>query len=189
MSNYYNKIQEIIEKRNIRKLVHFTKISNLKSIIENGILSREEMDKKNIKFYYNDEQRLDTWLSASCLSITKRNSAIFPKFVEKSNTNESDWIDVFISPEILIDKECIYCFTNAANHQFNDFRENNLPLKSPKAFEMMFYKKVKRKEGHIILRDIQKENETTCIQAEVCVFGKIEKKYFLNLVDLQEKVK
>ena len=61
-------------------------------------------------------------------------------------------------------------------------------LKSPKAFEMMFYKKVKRKEGHIILRDIQKENETTCIQAEVCVFGKIEKNT-LNLVDLQEKVK
>ena len=47
--------------------------------------------KKNIKSYYNDEQRLDTWLGASCLSITKRNSAIFPKFVEKkSNTNESD---------------------------------------------------------------------------------------------------
>ena len=89
---------------------------------------------KKIKSYYNDEQRLDTWLGASCLSITKRNSAIFPKFVEKSNTNESDWIDVFISPEILIDKECIYCFTNAANHQFNNFRENNLPLKSPKAF-------------------------------------------------------
>ena len=189
MPNFHTEIQEIIEQKNIRKLVHFTKISNLKSIIEYGILSRKDIEKKNIKFDYNDDKRLDTWIDASCVSVTKKNSRIFPKFLEKTNTNENDWIDIFISPNILTEKECIFCFTNAANHQFDNFRENKLPLKSPEAFRMMFNKKIKRKDGHIISRDIHKDNETTCIQAEICVFGIIEKKYFLNLNDIMDILK
>ena len=49
MSNFHTEIQEIIKQKNIRKLVHFTKISNLKSIIEYGILSRKDIE-KNVDF-------------------------------------------------------------------------------------------------------------------------------------------
>ena len=46
MSNYHTKIQEVIQWKNIRQLVHFTRIANLRSIIEYGILSRQEIEKK-----------------------------------------------------------------------------------------------------------------------------------------------
>ena len=36
MSNYHTKIQEVIQWQNIRQLVHFTRIANLRSIIEYG---------------------------------------------------------------------------------------------------------------------------------------------------------
>jgi len=49
MSNYHTKIQEVIQWQNIRQLVHFTRIANLRSIIEYGILSRQEIEKRKIK--------------------------------------------------------------------------------------------------------------------------------------------
>ena len=48
MSNYHTKIQEVIQWQNIRQLVHFTRITNLRSIIEYGILSRQEIEKRKI---------------------------------------------------------------------------------------------------------------------------------------------
>ena len=49
MSNEITKIEEIIQKRSIRKLIHFTRIKNLKSIIDNGLLPRSELEKRKIK--------------------------------------------------------------------------------------------------------------------------------------------
>lgn len=37
-------IQEIVQQRNITKLFHFTHSDNLSSIIENGLLSRSDLD-------------------------------------------------------------------------------------------------------------------------------------------------
>ena len=73
------KIEEIIQQRCIRKLVHFTRIINLKSIIEFGILPRLELEKKKIKVEFNDHQRLDTWPETSSISITEKNSYLFMK--------------------------------------------------------------------------------------------------------------
>ena len=49
MSNEITKIEEIIQKRFIRRLVHFTRKTNLKSIIDNGLLPRSELEKKKLK--------------------------------------------------------------------------------------------------------------------------------------------
>lgn len=37
-------IEEIVEARKIKSLIHFTHINNLSNIIKNGILSRESME-------------------------------------------------------------------------------------------------------------------------------------------------
>ena len=124
MSNYHTKIQEVIQWQNIRQLVHFTRIANLRSIIEYGILSRQEIEKRKIKVEFNDPQRLDAWPNTSSVSITEKNIYLFPKFVERSKTNEKDWFDILINPSILTEKECIFCDTNASNHKFNGVLDN-----------------------------------------------------------------
>ena len=104
MSNYHTRIQEVIQWQNIRQLVHFTRIANLRSIIEYGILSRQEIEKRKIKVEFNDPQRLDAWPNTSSVSITEKNIYLFPKFVERSKTNENDWFDILINPSIIIHK-------------------------------------------------------------------------------------
>ena len=191
MSNEITKIQEIIQKRSIRKLIHFTRIKNLKSIIDNGLLPRSELEKRKIKVDYNDNERMDKWLDASSLSISKKNSFLFPKFLERTNTNENDWIEILISPNILTDKfgECIYCDTNASNHKFEEFRKDQSYLKDSTAFENMFAYFVPRTSTNTGNKRLNhKDNETTDIQAEICVYGTIETKYFFNLEELKQKI-
>jgi len=187
MSNYHTQIQEIIEKRRIRKLVHFTRITNLKSIIDYGILPKTEIERRKIKVDYNDQARKDNWLEATSVSVTEKNLFLFPRYIERAKSKENDWIDILISTNILTEKECVFCYTNAANHNFDKFRENKLFLKNPNAFEDMFKYKVESSDyRQPIIRINQKDNKTTDNQAEICVFGIIEKKYFINLKEIED---
>jgi hypothetical protein len=190
MSNYHTKIQEVIQWKNIRQLVHFTRIANLRSIIEYGILSRQEIEKREIKVEFNDPLRLDAWPNTSSISITEKNIYLFPKFVERSKTNENNWFDILINPSILTEKECIFCDTNASNHKFNGLRNDSNSLKTPEAFKGMFEDYVIRTDfGKGTPRNKKDDNLTTDPQAEICVYGVIEKKYFLNLNEIKEKIK
>ena len=77
---YELEFQEIIQQKGILKLVHVTRKDNLKSILKYGILPREELDNNKIKFIYNDQHRLDNWLNAVCVSVTKLNPHLIDKF-------------------------------------------------------------------------------------------------------------
>ena len=72
MSNYPTKIQEIIQKRSIIKLVHFTRLKNLESIYKYGILTRDQIEKEEIQVEFNDNWRRDAWLKTSSFSVTKK---------------------------------------------------------------------------------------------------------------------
>ena len=53
----------------------------------------------------------------------------------------------------------------------------------------MFKDKVVRKsDGTFTARNNKENNITTDNQAEICVYGVIEKKYFLNLKEIEEKI-
>lgn len=62
-------IEDIISKKKITKLYHFTKISNLKSILENGIVPRCTIDDGFVNGEINDTKRLDECKDATCVSI------------------------------------------------------------------------------------------------------------------------
>lgn len=67
-------IQEIIQQRNIRSLFHFTHSDNLTSILDNGLMSRSELDNENNEYNYNDEERIDGHPDAICLSVSYPNA-------------------------------------------------------------------------------------------------------------------
>jgi|TARA_B100000929_G_C15421289_1_gene391434 hypothetical protein len=184
MSNNATRIEEIIQKRNIKQLVHFTRVENLKSIINNGILSRSELNKRSIKVKYNDDKRLDNWLNTSSFSVTERSNYLINRFNDRFNLKLNNWFNILIHTRILTEKECIFCDTNAASGKFGIYRENTNPLKLPEIFESLFNKTVQRTTG-VTVRTQQNDNQTTCSQAEICIFGVIEKKYFLNLKKIE----
>lgn len=187
MSNYPTKIQEIIQKRSIRKLVHFTRLKNLESIYKYGILTRDQIEKEEIQVEFNDNWRRDAWLKTSSFSVTKKNSYLFNVFVERYKTQESDWFEILIRPSILTERECIFCDYNAASSQFDIFRENPKALSGPEVFEAMFKDKVFRTNGYDIRTNLN-DDLTTSNQAEICIYGEIKKEYFLNLREIEKKV-
>ena len=191
MANHPAEIQEIINKRDIRELIHFTRVKNLKSILSNGILPRKELDEKKIEYVFNDEKRLDGWVNASCISVTKINPFLIQKFNERYNLKNSDWFQIKIKPSILTENECIFCDTNAASTTFDPYRndmEKLNGLKSWIAFDAMFKNKVYQSQRTIV-RINQEPNETTCAQAEICIIGKIPTNFFINLKEIEEKIK
>lgn len=58
-------LEEIIKKRNIKRLFHFTRAENLFSIFEYEILPRSELNKRNIPYLWNNEGI--KWLKDQCL--------------------------------------------------------------------------------------------------------------------------
>lgn len=70
-------IKKIIEDRKIPALTHFTSLSNLESILENGLYSRDKVDES---VEVNDEMRLDGRKNTISTSIGFPNSKMFYKY-------------------------------------------------------------------------------------------------------------
>ncbi|CAI1017416.1 Uncharacterised protein [Serratia quinivorans] len=164
-------IQEIVQQRNITRLFHFTHVDNLSSILENGLISRSELDKKNSVYDYNDEDRIDGYLDAICISISFPNAKMFYKYRRSKLGN---WAILEINPSILWDKNCVFYPTNAAS---NNVRINNHDLmKGGEGFSALFLDDV-----FLVQRDKNLPNEyPTDVQAEVLVFENIPPQYIVN---------
>ena len=186
---YELKFQEIIQQKGILKLIHVTRKDNLKSILKHGILSRQTLDKDKIKYFYNDKRRLDDWLNAVCVSVTKLNPHLIKKFSHVYNLQKKDWFQIHIKPEVLTKIDAIFCETNAASSIYNDFRSKSKIkyLQTPDAFLRLFNKNTINSRG-IFPRKNKKLNETTDNQAEICILGKINPEHFINFKNIERAI-
>ena len=161
-----NEIINEARKRNITTLIHFTNEKNLKSIIENGILSKDTLDNRKMAYYYNDEYRFDNLSDTISLSVTFPNYKMFYR-LRKENVAD-DWVVILIDAEKVLSKPCAFCYDNAANSGISV-----IPLRqrmSVYAFNEMFSDDIfgyKRAEMGL------SENETTSPQAEILAFEHI----------------
>jgi hypothetical protein len=186
-----DKILEIIKTRNIIQIIHFTKKQNIGSIIKNGLLSINELKKRNINYLYNDPERKDNWDNAISLSITNKNLMLFNRFKERQKLTDNDFVEIKINPTVIAEEECIFCDTNAANHTFEPYRQDENELNNLKiwpAFEGLFKRVIERHKypGGKINRSSHQLNETTCPQAEICLIGSITPDKFINYDELNK---
>ncbi|MDC0453768.1 DUF4433 domain-containing protein [Gammaproteobacteria bacterium] len=157
------KIIQFISDRNIKKLIHFTDIRNIKNIRQNGLLSVNYLKKRNLDYFYNDSYRFDGY-KGICLSITNPNMHLIRSYSARNRNIK--WAKIEIDPSILRSLECLFFDTNAAFSKFKDYSKNDLSNFS--SLRGMFSEKVENKSG-ILERENKKSNETTCEQAEVIV--------------------
>ena len=106
----YNSLYDSITKsRQIRRLCHFTHISNLSNILKNGILSS-----RNIPYsQWNDKDRVDGYTEYVCTSVELPNTYCLNNMVQRTGTNIEDWIIFKINPYI-IDDTSLFCPVNVA---------------------------------------------------------------------------
>lgn len=182
-------MEKVIEERNIRHLVHFTRVENLKSIIERGLLPRSYLESNNISCSLNDEERLDAHLDSVSCSISFPNYKMFYR-LRKRNPDVS-WAILLLDTSILKEKRCAFFHTNAAR---GDSRKVDiLNIAGKDALESLFnenedwfkiafpviYERYKSFNNILIKKESIRDsdipnNYTTDPQAEVLVFDVIE---------------
>lgn len=104
-------IQEYAVERGIKCLMHFTRSTNLDSILERGLIPRDTLLNEGF-IDFNDQYRFDG-THAICLSIGFPNYKMFWRL--RQENQDVDWVILGIHPAALWALTCAFCVTNAAS--------------------------------------------------------------------------
>lgn len=123
-------IQEIFKKNKIDYLTHFTSIYNLESILENGLLSVNYMNKNNIQYSNNDNNRFDNQLNYISVSTSEINKKMLYKKYHNNERNLNIWIILVLDLSLLLDlsMNIYYCYKNAASSEISMLLKNNAEI-------------------------------------------------------------
>lgn len=108
-----NTIEDFVNERGIKNLVHFTRVENLSSILNNGLIPVSYLSQKRMDYINNDDLRLDDCEDANCISIQYPNYQMFYKY--RNQNRGTDWVILGIKKEVLWKKDCVFCVENAAS--------------------------------------------------------------------------
>ena len=161
------KIAQFLKYRRIEKLVHFTNIENLASILKIGLLPRKTLEEQNINFVYSDESRIEGRKDCICLSVEYPNN----KMLFKKYNTIGEYVVLILNakPILLNDDKKYYLFINAASVP-NSLKSDKLT--APIYFENMFQKQVGWGKPD---RDEKLPSFVpTCEQAEILLQGSVD---------------
>jgi uncharacterized protein (DUF1330 family) len=185
--DYLKKTKEIINKRGIRYLVHFTRVENLGSILKNGIIPVNRQSELKIISLNNDPTRSDSKLECTSFSVEFPNYALFYKFREYKYSG-TRWVVLGVNIDILFSRinTAYFNITNAAS-SISRANHNN-EKRTADAFNNMFCDEFNIKDKrNVKRRDLNiGENLTTDPQAEILISEIIDKKY-IDWISFQDK--
>lgn len=172
-------IENILQERQIQYLCHFTRLENLESILTYGVIPRSNLYNEEfnnnpylpVHGIFNDRYRIDGKTDAICLSISFPNSSMFYRL--RCADNRTKWAVIVLSADVLIDKNCAFYPTNAANNCVRRLPTKN--FQRIDALNALF-------EGSDEEREYLLPKDPTDVQAEVLVFDKIEQRYIVSCV-------
>ena len=167
-----------MERRGIKFLTHFTRLDNVKNILEYGLLGRSSLYDASIDYYYNDHHRIDNIQNGICCSISFPNYKMFwgirkNQEIQNGVDPDNDWVILRLKPDLLWEKRAYFCRYNAASNQerFNKNKTNS------ESFKSMFddLEHIERKQLGI------PDYFTTNPQAEVVFIEKIEPEWIIDI--------
>lgn len=163
-------MQNAVDQRGIKYLVHFTRIENLVGIFNNGLVPVDTLSQSGMNFSNNDDSRWDNCENANCLSIQFPNYRMFFRY--RQQNPGVDWVVLGIKKEVLWEKDCAFCVENAASNNVT-----SIPLKKRKGVEAFnrLYNEYPGKPSRIDLGI--NPVLPTHPEAEVLVFDIIEPEY------------
>lgn len=162
--------QEAISRR-IPYLAHFTQMSNVPSIIENGLLSRADLLAGGVDSMASAQYRLDDEDGALSVSVTAMNYEMFK--AKQKAAGRAAWVVLLLDRSILWTHACKFLFANAAR---NEMKRHRGRLDGPWAFSRMFSDELRprRFSGTSYRAETCiPECLTTRPEAEVQVFGAV----------------
>jgi len=107
-------IEEFVDERGIRSLFHFTRLANLDSILQSGLLPRDVCARSGKHCVVNDHYRHDG-TSAICASISFPNYKMFYPLRIDADNADAEWVVLKLKRSLLWRTRCGFCVTNAAD--------------------------------------------------------------------------
>ena len=154
--NRESQIHQICTERGITTLVHFTRVENLQSILQEGLIDRSLLEARRQQFLFNDPDRADGHKEAVCLSISFPNYQMFysirKRKKETEGLDDAQWVILLLDVKVLWELDCAFCQENAARKavsttplevrkgpeglkgmfgDFYDIRHQDLPIPNP----------------------------------------------------------
>ena len=167
-------MEEAIKLRGVTSLLHFTAEKNLDSIINNGLIPRKIIHKFISEAVFNDDYRLYRRDLYNSFSIGFPNYSMFYKY--RKIKSDLKFCVIGFSTDILLNEDCLFCYTNAANSCISNLDESE--LKGKDAFLKMFDDNI----GDLKRSDLNlPDNFPTDHQAEVLVYGYVDPKYIIGV--------
>lgn len=172
-------IIEFVLKRKIKKLIHFTNIQNLQSILHLGILPRNVLNKKNIVYKYTDEKRFDGRPDCTCLSIEYPN---FRMLHYKKYNSVNRYAMIVLDAESILsnDAKKYYVYINAANSNAT-YQLTSEKLTSLRYLKNMFLPSVSDAKYTYEREETDPDFITTNPQAEIFINNSIDTKDILEV--------
>lgn len=174
-------ISQVVDKRRIGWLCHFTPRQNLENIKKFGLVPRNLLPENS---FITDRSRYDQHPNAICLSIAKPNSWMFKKKQEQG----LDLCLLLIDPAILYKKQCLFYPHNAATACYRNMESSHFTGEA--ALERLFDEVVTYQKSGCAPQHIErswnkelKDCETTSDQAEVQCLEVIEPHYILQIIE------
>lgn len=174
-----DKIKAFVDEKEVPCLLHFTHISNLESILQNGLLSRDKVNEMGGEHEVNDELRLDNHTDTISVSIAHPNSPMLYKY---RNEKAGEWCIIGIKKRVLWKQDVLFCKHNAADGRM--FGKSTDYLSSIDAFKSMYDEGIESRADQGL-----KVFDPTDVQAEVLVFDEIELKDIRGVVFPSEAAK
>lgn len=182
-------IKGILAERKISNLMHFTKLDNLTSIINHGLLSIDKLKEKNINYHFNDSKRHDEREDCICTSVEFPNSANLRKF--RHDYPDCSWAIVVLDAQLILNHTCFFAEHNAAT----SYIKNSLKSRqSAEAFEGIFANIVQGKANTAGKNDTysrkQMRNNVSCLptsyQAEILVKDHIDVRHIKDVIFMND---
>jgi hypothetical protein len=159
-------IEDVIERRGITEVLHFTTNLGLLGMLASGcILSRERLPKEQYLehvYHPNAEVRRDgPWLDYVNLSISRINTEFFGHSERWHEDEDVWWCIVALDPVVLTHPGVLFATTN---NMYTGCRREE----GESGLERLFADEITRWRSNVLKRSADLvANETTCHQAEV----------------------
>jgi hypothetical protein len=180
-------VQDVIERRKIAEVLHFTTNSGLAGILASrSVKSRAILPtEKGLEHVYspNCQYRKDTaWLNYVNLSISQINLHLFGISSEKWHAGEDLWWTILCFDPVTLTHEGVYFTTT--NNMYTGVRRGQ----NEEGLEALFAQRITRWAGN----DVQREEGTpdafpTCGQAEVLYPEELSTSYLRRAYVLEEE--
>ncbi|BEP37653.1 hypothetical protein GmRootV59_46240 [Variovorax sp. V59] len=172
-------VQEYVAERGINSLMHFTRVSNLDSIMARGLVPRNTLVAEGYASF-NDQYRFDQ-TNAVCVTIGFPNYKMFHGC--KKDHPDERWVVLVIRPAALWMLDCAFCVTNAASNMVTA-----IPLANRKglaAMQGMYADWPTKARADLAIPDAYPTNP----QAEVLMLNGVPRNYIMGIITLNEAVR